>query len=402
MLHPLDHPTPHPPPRGSAAWYRLLLGMVVLVPVRLLVMMLIMLGWGIATELTALAYGTTPTDLPALPRRRLSRGTQVLTRFVLRVCGLWRLKISGAPDPRARLLVANHTSWIDTWLQSSLGHPQMAASDRLAWPVTSIVAISDGPIIDRTTDAGRKAAAAAIAARVADRTRPTLMIYPEGTVSNGRSLLKFKLGAFAPNAPVQPVVVRYRASDCDVSWTFGCQSYWIRVLAQPCFSAEVQYLPLHTPTEEDPARFAALVRADMAAALRCTLSHVGAQTAALMSEAERLGLPADVGKHCSNDPSISTKQHKGLLRAFAAVNTSKSGRITHAEFAAALPRSTALTPTDVLKVMGHASLFTVGDYMMGARRLLHRDAAHRDCGLVLLDPTGAVAAAYTGRPTTLC
>jgi lysophosphatidylcholine acyltransferase / lyso-PAF acetyltransferase len=38
---------------------------------------------------------------------------------------------------------------------------------------------------------------------------PQIFIYPEGTCSNGQSLIEFKTGAFNPGQSVQPVIVRY-------------------------------------------------------------------------------------------------------------------------------------------------------------------------------------------------
>lgn len=48
-----------------------------------------------------------------------------------------------------------------------------------------------------------------------------LMIYPEGTTSNGSSLLRFKIGAFAPGVPIQripcldPLVAAMVLTVCD-------------------------------------------------------------------------------------------------------------------------------------------------------------------------------------------
>ncbi len=41
-----------------------------------------------------------------------------------------------------------------------------------------------------------------------------LLLFPEGTTTNGRYLLPFKTGAFLAGEPVQPVVIRYG----EVGW----------------------------------------------------------------------------------------------------------------------------------------------------------------------------------------
>ena len=46
-----------------------------------------------------------------------------------------------------------------------------------------------------------------------------ILIFPEGTNSNRKSLLKFKPGAFIPGVPVQPVLLRFEGWD-TLTWTF--------------------------------------------------------------------------------------------------------------------------------------------------------------------------------------
>ena len=48
---------------------------------------------------------------------------------------------------------------------------------------------------------------------------PQVAIFPEGTTTNGTYLLNFKIGAFKPGLPVQPVHFDY--NDPLLSWTVG-------------------------------------------------------------------------------------------------------------------------------------------------------------------------------------
>eukprot|EP00882_Tetradesmus_deserticola_P015004 GHRQ01015971.1.p2 GENE.GHRQ01015971.1~~GHRQ01015971.1.p2 ORF type:complete len:108 (-),score=23.16 GHRQ01015971.1:1192-1515(-) len=48
---------------------------------------------------------------------------------------------------------------------------------------------------------------------------PMLSVAPEGTLSNGRCLLRFKTGAFVAGAPVVPILLRYKLSPFNPSWT---------------------------------------------------------------------------------------------------------------------------------------------------------------------------------------
>ena len=49
---------------------------------------------------------------------------------------------------------------------------------------------------------------------------PQLLIFPEGSTSNRKALMSFKLGAFYPGKPVQPVLVRYPNNTDTVTWTW--------------------------------------------------------------------------------------------------------------------------------------------------------------------------------------
>ncbi|CAM6016045.1 unnamed protein product [Sphagnum balticum] len=47
---------------------------------------------------------------------------------------------------------------------------------------------------------------------------PLVLLFPEATTTNGRALIHFKLGAFTPRLPIQPVVIRYPFVHFDNSW----------------------------------------------------------------------------------------------------------------------------------------------------------------------------------------
>ena len=60
-------------------------------------------------------------------------------------------------------------------------------------------------------------------ADIVDRARseeawPQLLIFSEGTTTNGTHLARFRAGGFRPGVPVQPVTIKYRRSDLCV-WT---------------------------------------------------------------------------------------------------------------------------------------------------------------------------------------
>lgn len=81
-----------------------------------------------------------------------------------------------------------------------------------------------------------------------------LLLFPEGTTSNGSCLLRFKTGVFAGGMPVHPVVVNYdcrRFSPAFESILFPVHT--LRMLAEPANHLRVEYLPRYFPTPEERA-----------------------------------------------------------------------------------------------------------------------------------------------------
>lgn len=124
------------------------------------------------------------------------------------------------PDARRRLLrstpiiVSNHVSYIDAVvLPLVLEAPKLMAMKEVAtWPLFGQLCQEMEMIwVDRSDPTSRQAAKQAIGDHVEhwdDGERP-LLIWPEGTCSNGRGLKDFKSGSFAPGVPVRPVVIKY-------------------------------------------------------------------------------------------------------------------------------------------------------------------------------------------------
>lgn len=55
--------------------------------------------------------------------------------------------------------------------------------------------------------------------RAANPAMPMLSVAPEGTLSHGRCVLKFKTGAFVAGVPVVPILLRYRLAPHNPAWT---------------------------------------------------------------------------------------------------------------------------------------------------------------------------------------
>jgi 1-acyl-sn-glycerol-3-phosphate acyltransferase len=131
----------------------------------------------------------------------------------LRLLGL-RLEVQGAFRPGAKLLVANHVSWLDIMAIHAVCPEArfVSKADVQRWPLLNrLVAGGDTLYIerDRPRDAVRVVHQIAEALRAGD----TVAVFPEGTTGDGHTLLPFHANllqaAIATATPIQPVALRF-------------------------------------------------------------------------------------------------------------------------------------------------------------------------------------------------
>jgi lyso-ornithine lipid O-acyltransferase len=149
------------------------------------------------------------------PRRFLSG--------IARIAGV-RLHITGHRTESGEFLLVNHVSWIDIPAiaaasgASFIGHDGLAAMPVLRWLCamngTVFVARHDRASVHRQIEQ----------VRTAIKDSGALAIFPEGTTSDGTSLLPFKsslLSALDPlpdGVAVQPVVLDYGPEAASIAW----------------------------------------------------------------------------------------------------------------------------------------------------------------------------------------
>lgn len=136
-------------------------------------------------------------------------------RNVCRILGI-RLHIEGAVAPNSPvLLVSNHTSWLDIPVLSAVAPVSFVAKSEVGrWPFVSALArLQRTVFIDRTKRVAVGETANEMAERLAQGD--TLVLFAEGTSTDGNRVLPFKSSLFAAakpsgktNAPDASVVVQ--------------------------------------------------------------------------------------------------------------------------------------------------------------------------------------------------
>mmetsp|Transcript_48055 Transcript_48055/g.128152 ORF Transcript_48055/g.128152 Transcript_48055/m.128152 type:complete len:362 (+) Transcript_48055:84-1169(+) len=203
-----------------------------------------------------------------------------------RAASWYGTEAAGAEDVRqAPLLVSNHTSYLDGLvLAACLGFPRVVAmaGTRKVPIVGRLMEDMDCVFVDRSSSDSRQATLEAIGQHCASWApggRP-MLIFPEGTTSNGQGILPFRRGAFAAGAPVRPVLLVYTGQWDPASTTWRATENGLKELSDAEWAAQfagtwvhsvhVRVLAPYVPSLEeqrDPALYAQNCHAHMATAL---------------------------------------------------------------------------------------------------------------------------------------
>lgn len=143
-----------------------------------------------------------------LDAERLAQGWSRHLLHILKV----RITVDGKPPAEGHLVVANHVSWLDIFVLLSVQPARFVAKAEIrSWPIAGWMADALGTFYIRR---GRGGTAALL-----ERLRPhlaqggTIVVFPEGTTSDGRQVLPFHPRLFAAamdsDALIQPAALHY-------------------------------------------------------------------------------------------------------------------------------------------------------------------------------------------------
>lgn len=195
---------------------------------------------------------------------------------LLRVLGIG-LEARGTPHAGPVLIVANHVSWLDILAINAVQPARFVSkADVRRWPVIGYLVACGGTLfIERE----RKRDALRVVHQIAEalKQREIVAVFPEGTTGEGRAVLPFHANllqaAISTEAPVQPIVLRYRDAGAAfspaaayVGDTSLVQSMWWIACAQGLV-AQVEVLPAQGTRHLDRRALAEHLRENIAARL---------------------------------------------------------------------------------------------------------------------------------------
>nr|CAB3465514.1 unnamed protein product [Digitaria exilis] len=295
-------------PVGAAEAFRLAFAAVVLVPLRVVAGMLVLLAYYLVCRVCTLRVqeeqeggeGDGYARLEGWRREGVVRCGRALARAMLFVFGFYWIREYDCRFPDAEdehvdqsketerpgAVVSNHVSYVDILYHMSAFFPSFVAKRSVArLPLVGLISKCLGCIFvqreSKTSDF--KGVSGAVTERIQrahqQKNASMMLLFPEGTTTNGDYLLPFKTGAFIAKAPVQPVILRYPYKRFNPAWeSMSGVRHVFLLLCQFVNYLEVIHLPVYYPSEQeknDPKLYANNVRKLMAVEGNLTLSDLG-------------------------------------------------------------------------------------------------------------------------------
>ncbi|KAG2666574.1 hypothetical protein I3760_15G069700 [Carya illinoinensis] len=187
---------------------------------------------------------------------------------------------------RPSVIISNHVSYIDILYHMSSFFPSFVAKQSVGkLPLVGLISKCLGCVyVQRESKSSDfKGVSGVVTERIEeahrDKSAPIMMLFPEGTTTNGDFLLPFKTGAFLAKAPVLPVILRYPFRRFSPAWdSMSGARHVFFLLCQFVNHLEVMQLPIYYPSQQekdDPKLYADNVRTLIASEGNLTLSDIG-------------------------------------------------------------------------------------------------------------------------------
>ncbi len=253
---------------------------VFLVPIRLALLVFLLTLSNVLTNI--ILWNMSDEDLTSRPltgwRQTLATGHIYLSRSFACLAGI-KLTIVGEQATRKEapiIVFAPHASLLDAMMPPLIGTSGITRHQTMEIPggFGNIAKVLQSYFVDRGSSRSKEEALKFIKYRaLSPMDWSQVMVYPEGTTTNGTKLIHFKRGAFVPGVPVQPLLCRFPGKGrvnllTDVfirrhsPVAMACM-----MLSRPVTHIEVEFLPVYYPNEDerrDPRLYAHNVQSLMA------------------------------------------------------------------------------------------------------------------------------------------
>ncbi|KAL8129142.1 hypothetical protein V2J09_018297 [Rumex salicifolius] len=375
---------------GVYEWLKI----VLCLPIALIRIALFVLTLGIGYLATKIALQGWKDKQNPMPRWRcrIMWITRICARCILFAFGYQWIKRKGRPAPRemAPIVVSNHVSYIDPIFFFYELCPTIVSSDSHdSLPfVGTIIRAMQVIYVNRFSSPSRKNAVNEIKRKASCDQYPRVLLFPEGTTTNGRALLSFQLGAFIPGYPIQPVVVRYPHVHFDQSWgNISLGKLMFRMFTQFHNFMEVEYLPVISPTENqrDVFSFAERTGHAMTTALNVVqTSHSYGDSILLTKAAEaKQENPSCYMVEMDKAYHINTPEAMEFLDKFLTMKPDKSGHVNLFNFAMVMKLKVSSVSEKIFTFLDveRRGKITFKEFLYGSIHVLKHRMFKRACEL---------------------
>ncbi|EAY17690.1 Acyltransferase family protein [Trichomonas vaginalis G3] len=165
---------------------------------------------------------------------------------------IW-IRKEGTMDPDARVIICNHTAFHDPMIISCTRDTSVVMKASFGEGVARWVFDIIDPIYVRRDMPGGQTKL--IIDHANNKELLPILIFPEGTLTNGDIFLKFHRGAFLTDHKVQPMLVRYHMPFVPEGWNSFAWTepnillYFWYAMSVPLNWVTVKILPAHSKSE---------------------------------------------------------------------------------------------------------------------------------------------------------
>jgi 1-acyl-sn-glycerol-3-phosphate acyltransferase len=173
---------------------------------------------------------------------------RTFARGLLSVCGVRLCAEADGPIPAPALLVGNHVSWLDIFVVHALQPVTFIAKSEIrSWPVIGTLVSASGTLF---IERGNRAAMPRVIAQAVTRfgRHERVMFFPEGTTSDGSTLLKFHSSLFVlaerqADLPVVPISIQYSSGRTAYVGDVTLLRSMVTILSGPAVEVRLRIQP---------------------------------------------------------------------------------------------------------------------------------------------------------------
>lgn len=185
-----------------------------------------------AVNLIFLVAGGVVNLLLIFSDRRRARTQAVMTmlwaKAACSILGIRPLKSGRRNKDGAHFIVCNHASYVDVFAMGSLRPVAFLSNHEVReWPLFGLLAVLGGVVfVNRNSKRAALEAMTALKRKI--EAGVTVVVFPEGTTSNGRTVRPFRSAFFdipvKQDIPVRPAAIKYPEDVVDsVAWHGGAK-----------------------------------------------------------------------------------------------------------------------------------------------------------------------------------